>query len=80
MLEVIGHISFVGEGLLVPAQGYCVHLGTWVNLDSHSLHTILHGEHQVGVEGDLSNLHVLCKEGTFFWIAGGLRTVGWGWC
>ena len=51
-LEVFGHISFVMEDLLVPAQGYCVHLGAWVNLDSHGLYSILCGEHQAGVEGD----------------------------
>ena len=34
LLRVFGPISFVGENLPVPAPGYCVHLGTWVDLDS----------------------------------------------
>ena len=54
LLRVLACINFVGEDLPVPAEVYCVHLSTWVNLDSHDLHPILHEEHQVGVEGDLS--------------------------
>ena len=51
---IIGHVDFVGKDLPVLTQGYCVHLATWVNLDSHDLHPVLCGEQQSGVEGSLS--------------------------
>ena len=54
LLGVFDHINFVGEDLPVSAQGYCVHLGTWVDLDSHGLYPVLCGEHQADVEGYLS--------------------------
>ena len=54
LLGVFGHINFVGEDLPVPSQGCCVHLGAWVNVDTHSHHPILCAECQVGAEGDMS--------------------------
>ena len=42
--------NFVGEELLLLAQGDCVYLSTWVYLHGHHIHTILLGEVQAGVE------------------------------
>ena len=54
LFGVFSHIDFVGEDLPVLVQGYHVHLGTWVSLESHNLHPILQGEQEWGVKGDLS--------------------------
>ena len=53
-------INFVGENLLVPAKGYCVHLSTRVNLHSHALGPILCGEHEAGVAYDLAIQCIPC--------------------
>ena len=39
-----------GEELLIPAQGYNIHMSTRVNLHHHGLCTVLGREHQLGVE------------------------------
>ena len=65
LLRVFDCMDFVGEDLSVPSQGSCVHWGAWVNLDSHGLHSILHGEHQAGVEGDLSDVDSVGREPSF---------------
>ena len=40
-LGVPGLTDFVGEELLIPAQGYCVHLSTRVDLHHHGPGPIL---------------------------------------
>ena len=41
ILGVPGLIDFVGEELLVPAQGDGIHLSTRINLHSHQLCVVL---------------------------------------
>ena len=47
---VPGLTDFMGEELLIPAQGYCVHLSTRINLHHHGFGLSLGRQHQVGVE------------------------------
>ena len=76
---VSGIIDFMGENIPVIAQEYCIYLCTWVYLDGFGLCPILHGEQQSSVKGDLSILCLFCLGGAFFWVTGGLHTVGQGW-
>ena len=51
---VSGVSEFMGKELLILAQGDCVYLSPRVNFNSHGLHAILCGKHQVSVEGYLT--------------------------
>ena len=80
LFGVFGCVNFVGKDLPILAQGYCVHLGAWVNLGSYGLCPILCGEQQLGLEGDLFIWCALCQVEAFFRIAGSLLVVSCRWC
>ena len=60
LFGVPGFVNFMGVYLLVPFQGYGVHLCATVDLHGYALYAILCGKQWVGVEYDLAIQYTFC--------------------